>query len=82
MAQHLHAKINSHSLDFSSSFCCAVHLFQQLCKIIYSYLKRPAIVVFRSLLWFTINYVALSCARGISLRSATPRRSALAAPCC
>ncbi len=38
--------------------------------------------VFRSLLWFTINYVALSCARGISLRSATPRRSALAVPRC
>ncbi len=37
-------------------------------------------VVFRSLLWFTINYVALSCARGIPLRSATPRRSALAVP--
>ncbi len=35
-------------------------------------------VVFRSLLWLTINGVALSCARGISLRSATPRRSALA----
>ncbi len=38
------------------------------------------VTIFRSLLWFTINYVALSCARGISLRSATPRRSALAIP--
>ncbi len=37
-------------------------------------------VVLRPLLWFTINYVALSWTRGFSLRSTTPRTSARAVP--